>query len=538
VHLPLKSDTMKRREFLKSTAIFTAATLYPEYCSGDAGTDASAAVRFDYAWLKGHARFLATKPYRPPVKDLPASLAKLDYDGHQALRFRPSQALWRSERSHFRVQFFHRSSLFRERVRLHEIINGRSREIGYDKSMFDFERTVIDPGALPKDLGFAGFRLHFHTNWEADIAAFLGASYFRAVGTDERQYGLSARGLAIDTALDHGEEFPMFTHYWLERPAGESDRLTVYALLDSPSVTGAYRFVIAPAATTVMDVDAALYPRKMIRRLGIAPLTSMYQHGENDRRIADDWRPEIHDSDGLALFTGRGEWIWRPLVNPPGVRVNSYFDKNPRGFGLLQRDRNFDHYQDDGVHYDRRPSLWVEPKADATGSWRNGAVQLVELSAPDETYDNIVAFWNPAEKPQPGQELLFSYRLHWGTTMRFASPLAQTVATRTGIGGVVGRKREYFSWRFAVDFAGGELATLPRDGQVEPVITASRGLIEITSARRQKEIKGYRAMFDVRPMDTSTEPIDLRLYLRFKARPLTETWIYQWTPPPAEARAY
>jgi periplasmic glucans biosynthesis protein len=529
---------MKRREFLKSTIVFTSAMLFSDGDLNDPALASSAAVRFDYAWLKGHARALAAQAHRSPERDLPASLAKLDYDGHQALRFRPAHALWHSRGSRFRVQFFHRSSLFRERVRLHEIVDGVAREIGYEKSAFDFARSGIEPKVLPADLGFAGFRLHFHTNWDADVAAFLGASYFRAVGTDERQYGLSARGLAIDTALDHGEEFPMFTEYWFERPAGDSDQLTIYALLESASITGAYRFVIAPAATTVMDVDAALYPRKKILRLGIAPLTSMYHHGENDRRMPSDWRPEIHDSDGLALFTGGGEWIWRPLVNPPGVRVNSYFDDNPRGFGLHQRDRNFDHYQDDGAHYERRPSLWVEPRVDATGSWGKGAVQLVELNAADETYDNIVAFWSPSQIPQPGDELLFSYRLHWGTSPRFAPPAGQTVGTRTGIGGVVGHKRKYFSWRFAVDFAGGELATLPRDAEVEPVVTASRGLIEITSARPQKEIKGYRAMFDIRPMDMSTEPIDLRLYLRLNGQALTETWSYQWTPPPPDARKF
>jgi glucans biosynthesis protein len=293
-----------------------------------------------------------------------------------------------------------------------------------------------------------------------------------------------------------------------------------------------------PGGTLVMDVDAAIYPRKPIKRLGIAPLTSMYQYGENDRRMANDWRPEIHDSDGLSLLTGNGEWIWRPLVNPPGVRVNSYFDANPRGFGLLQRDRDFNHYQDDSVFYERRPSLWVEPKNPSGAGWGKGAVQLVELPAPDETYDNIVAFWNPAEQPKPGEELLYSYRLHWGSEMPYAPALAQVVATRTGLGGIVGQKRKYFSWRFAVDFAGGELATLAKKANVEPVISASRGEIEITSARPQEQINGYRAMFDLKPTDNGTEPIDLRLYLRLGGRPLTETWLYQWTPPPVKERKY
>ena len=304
--------------------------------------------------------------------------------------------------------------------------------------------------------------------------------------------------------------------------------------MDSPSITGAYRFDIQPAATLVIDVDAALYPRKSIERLGIAPLTSMFQYGDNDRRVADDWRPEIHDSDGLAIWTGSGEWIWRPLTNPSILRFNAYLDENPRGFGLLQRDRNFENYQDDGAFYDRRPSVWVEPR---TG-WGKGSVQLVELPTADETFDNIVAFWNPEQKAQPGQEMLFSYRLLWGSVMPVASPLARVVATRTGIGGIIGQKRRYFSRRFMLDFAGGDLAMLGKDAKVEAVITASRGELEFISARPLESIRGYRAMFDLKPIDTSVEPIDLRVYLRAGGRPLTETWLYQWTPPPADQRQF
>jgi glucans biosynthesis protein len=305
----------------------------------------------------------------------------------------------------------------------------------------------------------------------------------------------------------------------------------LYALLDSPSAAGAYRFELSPGIMHVMEVDAAIYPRRVIDRLGIAPLTSMFQCGENDRRMATDWRPEIHDSDGLSMWSGTGEWIWRPLTNPAGVRVNSFIDENPRGFGLLQRDRDFANYQDDGVFYDRRPSLWIEPK----GNWGRGAIQLVELPTPDETFDNIVAFWNPANKQGAGEEMLLGYRMHWGTNPPVSPPLAHAVATRTGIGGIVGQKRRYFSWRFSIDFMGGELAGLPRGATVEPVITASRGDVEIASARPLESIDGYRAMFDLKP-DGGVEPIDLRLYLRRNGQPLTETWVYQWIPPRPEER--
>jgi glucans biosynthesis protein len=491
---------------------------------------------FDFAWLKGQAHYLAGNAYQESKDVLPPAMAKLGYDQYQSIRFRGDHSLWGDLGSAFRLQFFHVGRTFNQPVRLHEVVEGQAREIIYDPAMFEWDKSGVDPASMKDRAGFAGFRVQFVTNWRADVAAFLGASYFRAVGGDTRQYGLSARALAVDTAFPRPEEFPRFTSFWFERPAKDSGTLTLYALMDSPSIAGALRMQISPGGTLIMNVDTALYPRKPIERLGIAPLTSMFFYGENDRRGANDWRPEIHDSDGVSMWTGAGEWIWRPLINPSQLHLNSYFDDNPRGFGLLQRDRNFDHYQDDGVYYDRRPSLWVEPRAGPNGGWGKGAVQLVEIPTVDETFDNIVAFWNPSEKLKAGQELLFSYRLYWGTRMPYGSPLAQTLATRTGIGGTVGVKRTYYSWHFAVDFAGGELGALAKDAPVEAVITASRGQTEHVTAHFVEEFNGYRALFDVKPTDESVEPVDLRLYLRVDGRPLTETWIYQWTPPSTKER--
>jgi glucans biosynthesis protein len=476
-------------------------------------------------WANRTALIMHGKSYQPPRSDIPGEVKALDWDHYQAISYRADHALWAKDQLRFQVKFFHLGLYFNHPVQMYELKDGLAQELAYDPAMFDYGKSGLNGTHLPKDLGFAGFRVNFHTDLVRDITAFLGASYFRAVG-GEWQYGLSARGLAVDCGMPRSEEFPMFTTFWLERPAKESSRLVVYALLDSPSVAGAYRFEIQPGSTLVMDVDAALYPRKAIERLGVAPLTSMFQFGENDYRIRNDWRPQIHDSDGLAMWTGNGEWIWRPLVNPQHLRFNAYQDQNPRGFGLLQRDRNFDHYQDDGVFYERRPSLWVEPKS----AWGKGSIQLVEIPTVNETFDNIVAFWNPDDKPQPGQELLFGYRLHWGAKMPANPVLAHVAATRTGPGGVVGHKATYFSWRFVVDFVGGDLALLGKNTKVEPVISASRGKIEITSARPLDAVHGYRAMFDVRP-DDSNAPIDLRLYLSADGQPLTETWLYQWTPP-------
>ena len=487
---------------------------------------------FDYAWLKGHARALAEQAYRPHAGEIPASLKGMDYDQYQAINYRKDHSLWAGEGLHFQAQFFHLGLFFQTPVRMFEVAGGQAQELAYDPAMFNYtKKSRIASAHLPADLGFAGFRLMFFTDPERDVAAFLGASYFRAVGA-ELQYGISARGLAIDTGMGRAEEFPVFTAFWLERPAADSSRVVVYALLDSPSITGAYRFDIAPAGTLVMDVDAALYPRRQIERLGIAPLTSMFLHGENDRRVATDWRPEIHDSDGLALWTGTGEWIWRPLTNPSSLRFNAYQDENPRGFGLLQRDRAFDHYQDDGAFYERRPSVWVEPRS----AWGRGSVQLVELSAVDETFDNMVAFWNPAEPPQPGQELLFSYRLHWGSKLPYSPPLAQVIASRTGIGGTVGRPRAYPSWRFVVDFAGGPLPMLGEKVEVDSVISVSRGEVELATTRPLAATGTFRTTFDLKSIGDSDAPVDLRLYLRLDGKPLSETWLYQWTPPPLQER--
>ncbi|QBQ53929.1 glucan biosynthesis protein [Nitrosococcus wardiae] len=527
---------MKRRIFLQSAALAGGAlsslsSLLAWAASGEKIKLIGGPEPFNYAWLKGLARTLATQPYQSYAAKLPASLQNLTWDQYQQLQYQRDHALWGDRDSNFRAQFFHLGLYFKTPVRMYKVSNGQAQEIAYDPAMFTYGKSGVEPSKLPKDLGFAGFRLNYHSDWTRDVAAFLGASYFRAVG-GEMQYGLSARGLAIDTAMPRPEEFPEFVRFWLEQPADNSQSLVVYALLDSSSTSGAYRFTITPGDTLVMDMDVALYPRKPIERLGIAPITSMYMVGENDRRANWDWRPEIHDADGLAIWTGNGEWIWRPLNNPRQMRFNAYDDNNLHGFGLLQRDRNFDHYQDDGAFYDKRPSLWVEPK----DAWGKGSVQLVEIPTLDETFDNVVAFWNPKELVKPGQEYLYSYRLYWSGLPPVHTPLAYVVATRSGLGGVVGRRRNYFSWRFTVDFIGGKLALLGKDAKLEAVVTSSRGRVELLSCRPQLHIGGYRAQFDIVPLDVKQDPIDIRLFLKLGKEAMSETWLYQWNPPPANER--
>ena len=334
----------------------------------------------------------------------------------------------------------------------------QARPVEYDPSLFDYGPTSFDP-PLPHDLGFAGWRLHYHTNFAQDVAVFLGASYFRATDAGS-QYGISCRGLAVDTGLDRPEEFPRFSRFWLVRPRPTDTTLTAYALLEGESVTGAYRFGISPGGVTTIEVTAQLFPRKPIERLGIAPMTSMFWFGENERRITDEWREEIHDSDGLSMWRGNGEWVWRPLTNPPSLQVSSFLDENPRGFGLLQRDRDFAHYQDEAFRYERRPSVWIEPLA----NWGKGRVLLSEIPTDDETNDNIVAFWQPDARRCPGAQLELAYRIHWCQRAPVQPSVAICVGTRIGRGGVTGfvQPNPKNLRKFVIDFAGGDLRTDPQ----------------------------------------------------------------------------
>ena len=493
---------------------------------GDATSDSQP---FSRDRLQDAARRLALEPYVAPADTRPPWLAAMDYDDYQALNnFRIDHSLWGGGELPFQARFFHLGLYFHYPVHLYEVADGMARPIRFSPELFKYGPRVRDK--IPEsigDLGFAGFRVNSRADWDRDMFSFLGASYFRAVGAS-KQYGLSARGLAIDTGLDHPEEFPAFRSFWLERPTANATALTIHALLDSPSITGAYTFVVTPGDLTVMQVETHLFPRKTIERLGIAPMTSMFQNGENDRRVSDDFRPEIHDSDGLALWTHSDEWIWRPLVNPHYIRVNSFLDENPRGFGLLQRDRDFANYQDDRAFYHKRPSLWVEP----LGAWGRGAVQLVEIPTSDETFDNIVAFWNPAEPVQPGREWRFDYRLYWGAQPPVQPTVAQVVATRCGVGGMPGQKKTVPLRKFVIDFAGGRLDRLNRETKIDAIVSASRGEIRDVVAQPVLESPLWRCHFDL--VASGSEPVDLRCYLRDAEGALSETWLYQWSPlPPA-----
>jgi glucans biosynthesis protein len=523
--------SLNRRTFLRSAAALASA--FHAVNDHDAtatveetGLSFGKAEPFGFDALIERARALSSRPYVEPYRPAPDIVAKIDYDVHGKIRFKPDRALFARGPGVYPVMFFHLGQFFRTSVKMHAVQGGKSREVLYSPDDFDMPADSI-ARKLPRDAGFAGFRFHEarrRSDWKTqDWLAFLGASYFRAIG-ELGQYGISARGVAVNTSAATPEEFPNFTEFFIEPAASESQPAVVHALLSGPSITGAYRFTCHRGKGVVMEVEVALFARNAIAQLGVAPLTSMFWFAEYDGGFRVDWRPEIHDSDGLALWTGAGERIWRPLHNPLRTVTSSFVDKTPKGFGLLQRDRSFEHYLD-GVRYDRRPSLWVEP----LGDWGTGSVKLVEIPTDDEIHDNVVAFWEPAERVKPGSSLRLSYRLHWLADEPYpAENVAQVFSTRIGRGGRPGTARPKGVTKFVVDFAGKPLDTLSKDAKPTASITASRGEVSYVFVEQVPGTKRWRAQFDLNA--AGTDPAELRLFLRLGDRTLTETWLCQYEP--------
>ncbi|RZL66071.1 MAG: glucan biosynthesis protein D [Variovorax sp.] len=529
---------LDRRSFLAagSTSLALASLgLSPEAMAAN-GLKLSQPAPFSFERLIARAQTLAGRPWVAEKPLAPEVLERIDYDAHGKIKFGTANALFRDGPGPFPVTFFHLGRFFQTPVHMHVLEraggDGFAREILYDAEYFTM--PADSPARqLPDGAGFAGFRLQESRlgdqkklPWENnDWVAFLGASYFRAIG-ELYQYGLSARGIALDVAVpDKPEEFPSFTRFYFEPPADGSSSMTVYALLEGPSVTGAYKFVMQRGKAVVMDIDSRIYLRRDVARLGLVPLTSMYWYSETIKPTAVDWRPEVHDSDGLAIWNGAGERIWRPLNNPTQTRASSFADTKPRGFGLLQRDRAFDNYQD-GVFYEKRPSLWVEP----LGDWGEGAVELIEIPTDDEIHDNTVAFWVPKAPAKAGSSYDLKYRLHWTDREPFPSPLAHCVATRLGRGGQPGQPRPAGVRKFMVEFIGTPLTTLPFGVKPELVLTASRGKFSYVFAEAVPNgVPGHwRAQFDF--TSEGAEPVDMRLFLKNGEQTLTETWLYQYQP--------
>lgn len=498
----------------------------------------SAEVTLEYIAKKAEER--ARKPFRSPKADLPDSLKQdqLDYDKYREIQFRHDRALWGGQdKLPFNVEFFHPGYLYQEPVHLYEFTLTHLQPIRFTSDFFDYGQLRIAK-QIPADTGYAGFRVLFPVNSPDkmdEIGSFLGASYFRLLGKGQR-YGQSARGLSVDCGEeDRPEEFPIFTDWWLGKPHHEDTDLRLYAILDSVSCTGAYAFVIRPGETTIVDVQAVIYLRsdeniqaanpgkKPLKSIGMAPLTSMFWFGENSERKFDDYRPEVHDSDGLLMKMENGETLWRPLNNASVMRHQRFATKNIRGFGLLQRDRDFSSYQDIFNHYQMVPSVWVEPHS----LWGEGEVNLVELSTGYEGLDNIVAYWSPKELPKPLEPYKFAYTLYWTRETDRVFSENKVLATRIGADSRDSKRRQ-----FSIDFGGPKVAVLAENDPPQAVASCSEnGTITEAQVFRNPFNGTWRVILKMEPKPDNKAPIDIRCTLKKGEEVLTETWTYHWSPP-------
>jgi periplasmic glucans biosynthesis protein len=487
---------------------------------------AQPAQPFSFETVQRLAQQRAGRSYQGETDKLPDSLAHMTYDQYQAIHFRTADALWHNQ-SLFEVQFFHRGFAYQNRVNINEVVGGVVHPVDYNPADFDFGKNG-PPRNLSSKLGFAGLRVHYplHTpDYKDEVLVFLGASYFRMLGR-EQVYGASARGLAVDVATTNGEEFPYFTDFWLVKPQPLDRSLTLYALLDSPSVAGAYKFELRPGTTTEMQVNVILYPRRSIDKIGLAPLTSMFLYGKdrNGARQFDDYHPEVHDSDGLLAQTGTGEWLWRPLVNRKTLNVSSLADENPRGFGLSQRERDFNAYQDDGARYQMRPSYWITP----LDNWGKGAVELVEIPTDEAIHDNIVTYWVPAAPVKAHQPLSYSYLLSAYTQSSVWPPAGKVIATRSSAISAAHNRNADNAREMLIDFSGGDLDVLAGIQPVMAEVSAHGAGVDDVRVQRLPETGVWRVSFRLTPR--GSQPADLRCFLTLYGEALTETWTYLWTP--------
>jgi periplasmic glucans biosynthesis protein len=498
----------------------------------------SAVVNLDYVAQRALER--AQRPFHNPRMDLPKVLQQdsLDYDKYREIRFRRDKALWTEDDLPFRIEFFHPGYIYHEPVHVNEFTATHVQPIRFVQDFFDYGKLDI-ASQIPSKTGYAGFRVLYplnKTNQLDELGAFLGASYFRLLGRDQR-YGMSARGLTLDTGeSDRPEEFPIFTDWWLGKPQPDDTDLTLFAILDSPSCTGAYEFHIRPGETTVANVDAVLYfrdPKKIaatgtnaqpLKTVGLAPLTSMFWFGKNSERKFDDYRPEVHDSDGLLVKMGNGETLWRPLDNPSVMRHQVFSAPGVRGFGLLQRERNFTAYQDSFNFYHLEPSVWVEPK----GNWGDGDLHLVELNTHYEGLDNVVAFWDPKKKPAPLQPFRFGYTLKWQSGAADARLSEnRVVSTRIGLDPSCVDCRQ-----IVIDFDGPKLDAVPENEPPQAIANCSFNAVILNNlVVRNEDLGTWRVVLKMQPKSGNVDPVDLRCTLQRGTNILSETWTYQWSPP-------
>lgn len=517
------SRSHTRRQFIEGAAAGIAAAALVPAAPALAQSNWAAVVQsvvaegqpFDAALVVETARNLARRPLAPVVAtDLPEGYATLSYDLYSGIRAVPGSLLWAGENRGFTVEPLHRGYVFSRPVGLFTVEDNIVRRVAFDRSKFDYGRVTPPPPNL--DLQFSGMRIAAGLERPFEVAVFQGATFFRSLARGQN-FGAMARALILRPGETRGEEIPFFRAFWIERPSAASGALVIHALLDSESLTGAVRMTLRPGDITLIDVEMTLFARQVLDHIGLGCTMGTFLSGPQSRRTFDDLRPAVHEVSGVQMQTGGGEWIYRPVNNPATLQVSSFMDENPRGFGLVQRERDAVAFQDDDQRFELRPSVWTEP----LGDWGAGSVQLLEIPSDSELNDNIIAYWRPRQALAAGSETSLAYRQAWCWQPPEKPALATATRTRQGRGSQPRRRR------FLVDFSGDRLSDPAQVAAIRAAVSTSQGTIHNVRLWPYPERKLMRVGFEVDPGAESLS--ELRLVLQAGGQPVSETWLDRWT---------
>lgn len=511
---------MDRRTWLKLAASAAALAALPrdvfaQINLSEASTDSQP---FSEDLLDTFARRRADEPFKAPDKRVDEALSAITYEQYsRAIVYKDDQAIWRKDDGPFWLEPYHTAgTIFAFPVELYTVEAGRAARIPYSADAFEFNPPAKRP-ATPAQSDFAGFRALGQIDKSGafrDFLSFIGASNFRAIAAGQ-VFGVSARALAINTGQTGGEDVPLFRSFWIERPKPIDQSLTIHALLDCQSAVGRYKFIVTPGYDTVIETEAVIYPRRRIPYAGIAPIASRFFFGPGVPPKRRDYRPNVHDSEALYIFNAAGEQIWRPLLNPDRLQFSVFLDKTPKGFGLIQKERSFASFQDLDQHFEKRPSLWIEP----LGEWGEGSIDLIELPAPEEINENIVCFWRPKDGLGPGIGHRYRYRMHWCWNPPVESKKATIQQTRVG-------ETKAGEVAFLVDFANTEACEGCNPASLTANVTGSAGEVRNVRLAAGPSSGMQRLRFEYVP--AGSDPVDLRAELIADGKPVSETWIFRW----------
>lgn len=527
----MQRSSVNRRDLLRlalSGLALPAAGLTGPIDRADAQAPAAASARvasapvesdaFTPAKVAEIARALAGDAFKPPAASPLDALASPSPEELAAIRYKPNELIWANDNLPFAIEPLHRTRNMPGELALYLVDGATASRLPYDPAKFEFGKVKPPPAGT--QLGFTGFRvLHRGSDGHLNpVVSLLNASILSAIARDQ-VWGAIARPMSVYSA-EQGEETPHIRTIWIEKPKPIATELVMHAVVDTPSLAGAVRFTLRAGEATVIDTECTIFARKQVDHLALTPIQATYLSGPIDWPQTGDMRPAAYEAGGVQMLTGAGEWIWRPVSNRSRLQISGFVDRDPQGFGLIQRDRAFATFLDDDGEWQRRPSVWIEP----IGKWGPGEVTLMEIPAASQNNKNIACYWRPKPALAAGSETSFAYRQFWCWRTPEVPDGARVMLSR--IGRLPGDTSEVKN-RVLIQFQGEQLSDPNKAATIAPSIWSSAGKVSSVRVFRTPRHGSMRVVFD---LDPGGQPlVELRVVLKQDAASMSETWLYRWT---------